>query len=40
MIATLRSTARRNSATLMEDALGATALIAILFAALHLPMVL
>ncbi|MGX9354313.1 hypothetical protein ACS3SW_03885 [Roseobacteraceae bacterium S113] len=39
MIATLRTTARRNSATLMEDALGATALIVTLVGALHLPMI-
>ncbi|WP_425038940.1 hypothetical protein [Primorskyibacter sp. S187A] len=39
MIATLRSTARRNSATLIEDALGATALVVTLVAGLHLPMI-
>ena len=39
MIATLRTAARRNNETLLEDALGATALIATLVVGLHLPLV-
>lgn len=38
MLKTLRSTARRNSSTLTEDALGATALVVTLVMGLHLPM--